>query len=202
MLVLQGASPRRRPVHARAAGAAGFTLIELLVTVSIIGVLAALAYPSMTSMINSNRLAGATNEMIATLQLARMEAVRLNAPVTVCRTEDGTTCKAGVLWSSWIILADADRDGTVDDVLRVSSATAPLEVNASAAVQNSSLSFRSDGRARAANGSLLNAQFSVCLPVTKPVDNERLISIGAGSRVSSSSSNAAGKCLVPGDSEG
>ncbi|HZX78204.1 GspH/FimT family pseudopilin [Lysobacter sp.] len=195
MSFFQGALPKT--ALARACRMAGFSLMELVITLAIFAVLAAIAIPSMTTLMNANRLSGATNEMIATLQLARMEAVRLNAPVTVCRSDDGATCKSGELWSTWIMLADADRDGVVDDVLRVSTAAAPLEVRASAAIQDSQLSFRSDGLAKAANGSPLFARLAICQQVTQPAENERLITLAAGSRISSEPIVAAGKCATP-----
>jgi type IV fimbrial biogenesis protein FimT len=42
---------------------AGFTLIELMVTLAVVGILAMVAAPAMTSLINGNRLAGMTGEM-------------------------------------------------------------------------------------------------------------------------------------------
>ena len=59
-----------------ALGAAGYTLVELLVVIVIIGVVAAISFPSFQAMTNGNRLTSGTNELVATLQMARMEAIR------------------------------------------------------------------------------------------------------------------------------
>src|SRR3546814_5733797 len=67
----------------------GFTLIELMVTVAVLGILAAVAAPSMIAFVNANRLNGTTGEMTASLQLARSAAIRRNARVTVCGSADG-----------------------------------------------------------------------------------------------------------------
>src|SRR5687768_5278862 len=64
----------------------GFTLIELMITIGVLAVLVMLAIPSFTTVINNNRLAANANELIASLQLARTEAVRRNTRITVCRT--------------------------------------------------------------------------------------------------------------------
>ena len=79
----------RRPAEAR-----GFTLVELMITVAVIGILAVVAVPAMTDMINNSRLRGQSEEVTAALQLARSEAVRRNQRITACAAASGTTCAA------------------------------------------------------------------------------------------------------------
>lgn len=64
----------------------GFTLIELLVILTISAILVAMAVPMFTTMIHSNRVSSATNAFLAGLDLARSEAIRRGAVVTICRS--------------------------------------------------------------------------------------------------------------------
>ena len=61
------------------------------------------------------------NELHASLNVARTEAVKRNDNVSVCRSSNGTAC-VGNWEDGWIVFVDADADGSVDDgdnILRV-----------------------------------------------------------------------------------
>jgi type IV fimbrial biogenesis protein FimT len=65
---------------------AGFTAIELMVVVSILGVLAALAGPSFTPLIERWRVRSAAEDLISTLYYARSEAIKAGGDITIDAT--------------------------------------------------------------------------------------------------------------------
>jgi type IV fimbrial biogenesis protein FimT len=69
----------------------GFTLLEVLIAVCILGLLAAVAVPSMSSSTANQHLIGAAEQVYGHLQQARVEAVSRNATVYVNFSANGTT---------------------------------------------------------------------------------------------------------------
>lgn len=172
---------------------AGFTMIELLVTISVVAILAVIALPSFTSVINSNRLSAQANGVVAAMQLARTEAVRQNVRAVVCGSNDGSTCSGSTAWNSgWITFLDTNGDGapTAAEIIRADTVKAPLVVRS----QETSVSFRSDGMAHLANGNLANNVVTVCIPTTRPVENQRRVNLALGSRISTESRSGSGAC--------
>ena len=64
----------------------GFTFVEMLVVLTISAILVAMAVPSFQGIIQSSRISSSANSFLAAVDLARSEAIRRNAVVTVCRS--------------------------------------------------------------------------------------------------------------------
>ncbi|PHS72766.1 MAG: hypothetical protein COB22_04085 [Cycloclasticus sp.] len=61
----------------------GFTLIELIITVVILGILVALAAPSMFEILERRKLKGAAESFQVDLMFAKTEAIKRNTPVRI-----------------------------------------------------------------------------------------------------------------------
>ena len=83
----------------------GFTLVELMVTVAIAAILVMIGVPAFNDALLSSKLNSLSNNFVASVHLARSEAIKRNDTVTLCASASGTTC--GDDWSDgWKILAD------------------------------------------------------------------------------------------------
>jgi prepilin-type N-terminal cleavage/methylation domain-containing protein len=82
-----------------------FTLVELMVTIAVLAILATLAAPNLSSILNNSKVKTSTGDIFNFLQQARTEAVRLGKTVTICGSSDGTTCLSAnkTNWSTGLI---------------------------------------------------------------------------------------------------
>ena len=182
--------------------APGFTLVELMITVVVMGVLLAIGIPSFRYVQNSARITAPANELVANVQLARAEAIRRNARMALCSSSDGANCANGGAWNGWIVFVDADRNGAVsagDEILKRYAIEQPTQVQASAALNDGVITFRSDGFARDSAGDPVTARIGVCVPATIPSDNVRNVTLGAGSRPFIERDTGDGECEQPAD---
>ncbi len=84
-------------------GYKGITLIELIVALTIAGILAAMAGPSMWAFFSQNRLSSQINELIADINLARSEAIKRSTTSGICATAvNGTACAGGNWANGWM----------------------------------------------------------------------------------------------------
>ena len=97
----------------------GFTAVELMVTIAILGILAARAAPSFTSLIERWRVRTVTEAMQSTIYLARSEAMRRGGAIVVRKNPNvsGVCTLAGTNeeWGcGWTVFFDADRNNVFD----------------------------------------------------------------------------------------
>lgn len=155
------ATPRRARRFLR-----GLTLVELLVAIALVAVLLGLAAPSMAAILNQTRLTAATNTFLASLRLARSEAVRRGGRVTLCKSTDGKACAAAGGWEQgWIVFHDSDGDGVVDPgefMIQQTEAQDPGMVITGNASVARAIVFTATGRNRTAAGGMQAGTLTLC----------------------------------------
>ena len=97
----------------------GFTSIELMVVAAILGVLAMLAGPQFTALIERWRVRDTTESMVSTLYYARSEAIKRGGKIGIEKLPNGTAgCQlAGTKqdWGcGWVVFVDSNGNGKKD----------------------------------------------------------------------------------------
>ena len=176
----------RNTCHSVLHRTAGFTLVELMVVVAVLGVLAVVAAPGMQGLIRGYRLSSAAGELNSTLQLARSEAIRRNAAVTVCPSSNGSTCGSGTSWTRWIVFSAARTGMPADDAEVIRDEALPASVQVSGPT----------GGIRFSPSGMVAAQqtVTVCVPYTNPSDNQRVLTVMTSGTTRSAHASGGGAC--------
>lgn len=156
----------------------GFTMVELLVTISIIGILSAIALPSFQGVLLSYKLRSYSNALVTSVHLARSEAIKSNTAVLLCASTNGTSC-GGVWEDGWIVL----RGPTVAQ--RLQSIATGYKITDSGGL--TSLTFQPTGIGAT------QATFTICRATPSVGSEERVVSVSATGKPSTSKT-AIGVC--------
>jgi type IV fimbrial biogenesis protein FimT len=147
----------------------GVTLVELLSVLAIGVILLAIGVPSYGYLINNSRLVGLSNGLVRALNLARSEAIKRNAQVTVCTTSLANSatpaCDAAAEWNQgWLVFVDQGIIGVVDGTDQVIAARAYPAMGATATTSNFSyyVSYHPSGLSQGPNN-LPNGSINFCL---------------------------------------
>ncbi len=92
---------------------AGFTLLELIVAITIAAILAALTVPSFLKSIRLNRGVSDANGILSVVTLARNEAIRRDATISMCISSDGSSCASSGTWDvGYLVFVDVNGDAS------------------------------------------------------------------------------------------
>jgi type IV fimbrial biogenesis protein FimT len=151
-----------------AAGARGFTLVEMMIAIAVMAILLAVAVPSFNDALLGNRLAAHANSLVASVALARGEAIKRNGTVTLCASADGVNCSSSGGWEQgWIVKSSA---GVLQ---RQQALTTGLTITQAGGTAQ--LSFDATGLGATA------ATLTVCR-ATPPGSQQRMVSIASTGR--------------------
>lgn len=92
----------------------GFTLVELLMVVVVLGILASVAIPSFTLLIQNSRVTSSTNSLIGLLATARNEAVSHRTRTVVCGTANLQACQNSPWTGQIMLFRDINNNGQCD----------------------------------------------------------------------------------------
>lgn len=91
----------------------GLSLVNLLITLSILGIITSFAIPGFSALINQQKAVSTINQLIGTLQFARLSALERGKTITLCPKANNTEC--GKDWSQGIIVfEDLNKNGVLE----------------------------------------------------------------------------------------
>jgi type IV fimbrial biogenesis protein FimT len=138
----------------------GFTLIELMMTLTVMGILIAVAAPAFGNLIQSTEAQSSRSTLTAALGTARILAVSKTENIVVCPSTDQQYCGHTTEWQhGWLIFVDTNHDGarnTDEDLLSVSDAQ-PEGVAILTTAGRTHINYRPDGSTPGSN-----VTFTVC----------------------------------------
>ncbi|SDO80426.1 GspH/FimT family pseudopilin [Pseudomonas jinjuensis] len=147
----------------------GFTIIELMVTLAVAAILLSIAVPNFSDMTLGSKLGASANSLVSGARVARSEAIKRNAVVSLCASSDGATCSSSADWEDgWIVLGG----GTV--VMAEKAAPSGLRILSEVKL----LEFQPSGV-----GST-QAVLTVCRSTPNPGSQERVVTFSATGRAS------------------
>lgn len=191
-------------------GQKGFTLLELIVVVAITGIVLAWGVPSFNNLIRNSRLTSETNSLVGDIQVARSEAIKRGANVTLCASPAPTIAQplcvaannAANYDNGWIIFLDANGDGVravdgTEPVLRIADPPRGRSVALrvpTVQIQRAMMFVANGLRAVPGGGNPVPGRFVLCSKSSSAATNgeataavpRRLLQVGVTGMISSS----------------
>lgn len=135
---------------------------------AILGVLLSLAVPSFVSLIRSNRLTAAANDMLGAVAVARSEALKRGQRVVLCKSTNSSTCDNSASWGDgWIVFVDADNDSVrtaaSEPLIRVGQSNESITASVTGTTVADYISFTSRGSARTIAGAVQSGLVTLCI---------------------------------------
>lgn len=143
----------------------GFTLLEMVITLTITGILTALAIGGMQGIVRENTQTTAMNQLVTQLVNARSEATKRRAQVVLCPSIDKSNCVAQAVgsnfnwWQTGMIAFPDNNNNEVRDAFEaiIQNHTFPDGLTIKTSTGSGRIAFTSDGLSQ-----FSNASFTFC----------------------------------------
>jgi type IV fimbrial biogenesis protein FimT len=146
--------------------AGGFTLLEALVVLAVVGVLVALAAPSVSGMRARHQLQAQAEGLLDSLVLARSEALRRQQRVTLCPRTRDNACDATAPWQNgWLVFVDGNDNAQrePDEPLIEVHGDVPVTVRMGVtSTVKGYFSYGSEGRSQSTGGAFMAGTWRFC----------------------------------------
>jgi len=143
----------------------GFTLLEALVTLSILGVMLALAVPNLSNLYAKHQLQAEVEGVLGSLLLARSEAIRRQQAVTVCPVTS-LGCNPQGSWSEgWLVFVDAKHNAQRDEGEALIETREPMPTKVHMGLNTTVkayFSYGPEGRSRSTTGAFMAGTWRFC----------------------------------------
>jgi type IV fimbrial biogenesis protein FimU len=148
--------------------AKGFTLIELLITVTLVGILAAIAVPNFSSIIQKSKADSEVSDLQRALNFARLEAINRGVNMSVLPT-------SGTAWTTELKVVLSSDTTTAIRIVAAMSSGATVTMATAGGVSVSSLQFNNLGG--------LSAPADAVVMTYTLGSNVRTVTIGLNGRI-------------------
>lgn len=146
----------------------GFTLIELLVTVTVLGIILAIAVPSFDAMIRNYRLQSTTSQLVDSINLARNTALSSNQVITIEASGTGTDQS----WNNgWVISRGTEEIRVFEEVAGATVNATKTTTTTDASGSTTTTSTNITAIAFAGNGRLSAPNTGAAFTVTVGTEN-------------------------------
>lgn len=155
------------------------SLAEVLVTLGIVGTVIGTAAPAAGDMVEAVRLSSASSDILGDLYLARMEALKRNRRVALCKSADGLQCSAAGGWEQgWIVFHDENNNGAVDPgeelISRHEPLPASLRLSGNQPVAKY-ISYTALGASKLTGGGFQAGTLTLCRRSAEPTPSRQLV---------------------------
>jgi type IV fimbrial biogenesis protein FimT len=157
----------------------GTTLLELMVVLAVSAILLTIGIPSFISIAASSRLTSATNSMVASLHLARSEAIKRNSRTVLCPSATGTACAASGGWhQGWLVFHDINNNAALDagEAVILSQQGMPDGYRMTGKLSSSNyISYTPSGAAEKISGAFQAGTLTVCEALESAVSARQIV---------------------------